>query len=78
MKAEEKFKKLIEKKGWEVNSIVRETVTTGRDGRDGGWFILINEDEEDYLAEDLNPMMGFNTSEIMKLIDKMPQKQSHE
>jgi len=87
MKAEERIKKLLQQKGYVVADYHYETVTYGRDCREGGYLIEIDEesltdDQHEILKDvwisnvDANfenlSLVGFNLDSIVSIINLLP------
>ena len=56
MKGAEKIENELKKKGWNTTHIVLESIHHGPDGREGGWFIELEFDDENCSEEFLDKL----------------------
>ena len=72
-----RFIKLIKEKGWKIGYVNWSAISyNGRDGREGGWEISLDLDDEDldkFHTSQL-PILGFNYKEVLTAIEKLPTK----
>lgn len=69
------FTRLLNQKGYSVSYINWEPVCYNtRDGREGGWEIMLDIDDEDlHILDNVSvPILGYNKKEIICAIDFMP------